>query len=252
MDASKMKPNAGLVLGGGIVVLMVLFFVFCFRVVGVGETGIITRLGKVNRELSSGVHIKAPWPIEDLTRFDTRIQKEQIDAAASTIDLQDVTTTLAVNYNIDPTQVSRLFREVGVDWKMRILDPAIQEAFKSISAQYTASDLLTKRSEVKAKVLEKLGARLAERGIKLDDVSIVNFKFSAEFTKAIEQKQIAQQQAEQANFHLEQALKDAQAQQAQKTSLSAELLEKLAIDKWNGVMPQYVGSGSVFNIPLTK
>jgi len=187
-----------------------------------------------------------------LTKLNIQVQKEQADAAASTSDLQDVTTTLALNYHLDPNHVRDIYTKIGTEYKLRIIDPAIQESFKATSAQYSATELLTKRPEVKEKVLAVLKARLETRDIIVDDVSIVNFQFSPEFTKAIEAKQVAQQQAEQANFHLQQAQKDAQAQEAQKTSLSPELLQKYAIDKWDGKMPTYIGSGSVFNIPLTK
>lgn len=236
-----------------IAALFVLFLLFStIKVVGVGEVGVVTRFGNVNRQWSSGLHLKAPWPFEKVDYFDIKVQKDQANSAASTSDLQDVTTTLAVNYNLSPDQVGRVYREVGVDFKSRIIDPAIQEAFKSVSAEYTAQELLTKRPEVKAKVVDKLSSRLSTRGITLDDVSIVNFQFSKEFTAAIESKQVAQQQAQQAQFRLEQAQKDAQAQEAQKTSLSAELLQKYAIDKWDGHLPTYLGSGTVFNIPLQK
>jgi hypothetical protein len=78
----------------------------------------------------------------------------------------------------------------------------------------------------------------------------VNFKFSPAFAKAIEEKQVAQQNAERSQFNLQAAQIDAQAQQAQAVTLSPLYLQKQAIEKWDGKMPQYIGSGSVFNIPL--
>lgn len=234
-------------------ILTVLFlFILCFRVVGVGQVGLVTRFGKIVREEQSGVVIKAPWPVERLQKFDVRVQKEQADAQAATADLQDVNTTLALNYHLDSSHVKSIYTDIGADYKIRIIDPALQEAFKATTANFTAGELLTKRPAVKEKAFEVLRSRLNHRHIVVDDLSIVNFKFSPEFTAAIEQKQVAAQQAAQAQFNLEKARLDAQAQEAQKVSLSPELLQKYAIDKWNGKMPQYVGGGSVFNIPLQK
>jgi regulator of protease activity HflC (stomatin/prohibitin superfamily) len=84
----------------------------------------------------------------------------------------------------------------------------------------------------------------------MQDLSIVDFKFSEEFTKAIEAKQVAAQEAERAQYNLDRAELDAQAQEAQKESLSPLLLQKQAIEKWDGKLPNYLGSGTVFNIPL--
>lgn len=236
----------------GIALAIVLFFVFCFRTVGAGQVGIVTRFGDVDRAAASGTVIKFPWPIERLVKMDTRIQKQQEDAAAATSDLQDVQATIALNYALDRSAALKVYKEIGPEYRDRVVVPAVQESFKAATAQYTASDLLVKRPDVKQKALDAIKKRLEPYGVRVDDVSIINFSFSPEFTKAIESKLVAAQDAERAQFSLDKAQLDAQSQQAQKSSLSAELLQKYAIDKWDGKMPQYVGGGSVFNIPLNQ
>jgi len=238
----------------GVVVLIFLWLITGSVIsVGAGQIGVVTQFGRVTgRELNPGLSAKLPWPIQSVEIFDTRVQKEQSEVDAASQDLQEVKSTIALNYHLERDKVSSIFQGVGPEFADRLIAPAVQESFKATTAQYTAADLLAKRPEVKDKARQQLVDRLEKYGIMVDDLSIVNFNFSDEFNKAIEQKQIAQQQAEQAQYHLEQAEKDAQAQEAQKESLTAEILEKMAIDKWDGHMPQYVGSGSVFNIPLTK
>jgi regulator of protease activity HflC (stomatin/prohibitin superfamily) len=248
---------------GGAVMLTILFFILCFRVVGVGQVGLVTRFGTVVKQTQSGVVIKAPWPIERLQKFDVKVQKEQADAQAATADLQDVHTTLALNYHLDDKRVKELYTQVGKDYKARIIDPAIQESFKATSAEFTAAELLTKRPEVKEKVLQVLKERLNKRDIIVDDVSIVNFKFSDQFTAAIEAKQVAAQQAEQAKYNVEKAKNNADAAIAEATgqakaqeilrqNLTPEILQKLMLEKWNGALPLYVGNGvgNVFSIPV--
>lgn len=243
-----------------IVLLLTLFS--SIKVVGVGQVGVVTRFGNITREWDSGIHVKLPF-IEKVEKFDVRVQKEDAQATAATNDLQDVTATLALNYRLERGQVGNVFRSVGPLYKERLIDPGIQEVFKATSAKYTASQLITGRSEVKADVLKQLRERLEPKGIFVDDLSIVNFGFSPEFNKAIEAKQVTQQQAEQAKYQAEVARNQAQAaiesargqaeaQRLQQQTLTAELLQKYAIDKWNGAMPTYLGGGSVFNIPLTK
>jgi regulator of protease activity HflC (stomatin/prohibitin superfamily) len=238
--------------GVGIVFILALIIlaVMCIRTVEAGQVGVITRFGEVDREVNSGLVIKLPWPIEQLQKLDTRIQKQQEQATAATADLQDVRATLALNYALDRGSALKVFKTIGTEYRDRIVVPAVQESFKAATAQYTAAELLTKRPEVKGKALEAIKKRLEPYGVRIEDLNIVNFSFSDEFSRAIEQKQVAAQEAERAKFNLERARLDAEAQILQKESLSPEFLQKLAIEKWDGHMPQYVGGESVFNIPL--
>lgn len=242
--------NKGLYIGGTIVGLIILFFALCFRTVGAGEVGVVTRFGEVNREINSGVAIKMPWPIERLHKLDVRIQKEESNAEAATSDLQDAKATLALNYALNRDKATSVFKEIGTEYQVRIVAPALQESFKAITAEYTASDLLTKRPEVKSKVLADLKTRIEPYGIRIENLNIVNFSFSPEFSKAIEAKQAAAQDAQRAKFNLERAKLDSQSQRVQKTSLSPLLLQKQAIERWDGHMPTYLGGGGIFNIPL--
>lgn len=235
-----------------ILALIVLFFVLCFRTVDAGQVGVVTRFGEVNREINSGIAVKLPWPFEKLYKLDTRTQKEEQDASAATSDLQDVNAKIALNYALSRGSAQEIFKSIGTEYKDRIVIPALQESFKASTAGFTASELLTKRPEVKEKALKVLKERLEPYGIRVDDLNVVNFSFSTEFTKSIEDKQVAAQEAEKAKFNLERAKLDAQSQEVQKQSLSSELLQKYAIDKWDGKMPQYTGGGAVFNIPLSK
>lgn len=232
-------------------VLLVLVLLSCIRTIDAGQVGVITRYGEVNREVQSGLALKLPWPVERLYRMDTRIQKQQEEAEAASSDLQVVSATLAVNYALNREKATNVYKEIGAQYRDRVIVPAVQESFKAATAQYTASELLTKRPEVKQKALESIKSRVEPYGIRIEDISIVNFSFSSDFSKSIEAKQVAAQEAERAKFNLDRAKLDAEAQNVQKQSLSQEFLQKLAIDKWDGKLPQYMGGGeSVFNIPL--
>lgn len=234
------------------VVIGLLLLFMCVRTVDAGKVGVITRFGEVSREVQSGLAFKLPWPIEAMYLMDTRIQKQEEEAEAATSDLQVVSATLAVNYALNRERATSVYKEIGPEYNERVVIPAVQESFKAATAEYTASELLTRRPEVKQKALEVIKRRIEPYGIRVEDISIVNFSFSPDFTRSIEQKQVAAQEAERARFNLDRARLDAEAQNAQKQSLSPELLQKMAIDKWDGNMPQYLGGDSVFNIPLSR
>ena len=234
-----------------VVAVIVLFLLFCVRIVNVGEIGIITRFGNINREASSGLILKLPWPIEHLTKMNVQIQKEQQDASAATQDLQTVTTTLALNYNLTPATADDVFRTIGADYKARIIDPVLQETVKSVTSQFNADELISDRPKVEALVLQDITGKLKSRGVTVDNVSIVNFGFSDAFEQAIEQKQVAQQNAQKAQYELQTAQLQSQAQDVQAKTLTPEYLQLQAIQKWDGKTPNYVGgNGAVFNIPL--
>jgi prohibitin 1 len=234
-----------------IAVLLLITFFSAIRVVGTGQVGVVTQYGRVTgRELTEGLSFVAPWGINNVTAYDVKVQKESVTSTAASEDLQDVSSEIVLNYNIERSSVSKVHQTIGITYVDKIISPAINEVFKAASAEYTASELITKRSELKNVAQKTLTDRLASYGIKVSQLSIVDFKFSDNFSKAIEEKQVAQQNAERAKFNLDAAYTDAQAQKAQSETLTAEYLQKQAIEKWDGKLPTYLGNGTVFNIPL--
>ena len=236
----------------GVVLVVVLIGLLSgIRRIETGQIGVVTQYGRVTgRELTEGLSIVSPYGVNDVSSYDIKVQKEVADTQAATKDLQDVTAEVVLNYHLNSGEVSKIHQSVGELYKDKVITPALSETFKSASAKYNASELITERAVLKKDVYDQLRERLGKYGIVVDDVSITNFKFSDSFAKAIEDKQVAQQNAERAKFNLEAAQTDAQAQAAQAQTLSDNYLRKLAIDKWDGKMPQTVaGDGTVFSIP---
>lgn len=252
------NSSAGEIIGGifafvviGLFIWGVLFLTQ-LRTVSTGEVGVVTSFGNVTgRELDEGLSLVAPLWFENVTSYSVKTQKESASAAAATKDLQDVTGTVVVNYRLERGEVSEMHKTVGEEYVDILVRPAIQEVFKASTAKYTAVELQTTRDKIKNDVVAGLKSRLTDRGITIEDVSIVNLEYSKEFTKAIEQRQVAQQNAERARYNLEKAKLDAQSQDVQAKTLTKEYLQMLAIEKWNGKLPNAVGgTGMLFNIPI--
>lgn len=218
-------------------------------IVPTGKIAVVTRFGKVtSRELGEGIHIKLP--IEQVVQYDIKVQKEESDARAASKDLQDINSKLVINFKLQPGEIKKIHQTIGKDYNVKLISPAVQEVFKATTAKFDATELITDRAQVKNDSQTMLEERLSKYGIILIDVSITDFQFSQEFIGAIENKQIAQQNAERAKFNLEASKTDAEAQRAQSETLSALFLQKQAIEKWDGKLPQYLGGESVFNLPL--
>lgn len=245
-----------------IVVFLLFFVVNPFVIVGPGERGVVLNFGAVQGTVfSEGLHFRVPL-VQRIVKVDVRVQKGQTDAESVSKDLQDTHSTVAVNYHISPDKANLVYQSIGTAYKDRIIDPTVQEVVKAVTARYTAVELITQREKVKAEIKELLKQRLIGYNIIVDDFSIVNFRFSQQFTQAIEAKQTAEQFALKAQRDLErikieaeqkvtQARAEAEALRLQKANISAELVKLRqieasikAIEKWDGRLP-HVTSGAV-------
>jgi regulator of protease activity HflC (stomatin/prohibitin superfamily) len=250
MDSQNQKSTIFGAVVAVVVLLGLITFLTSMRSVGTGKVGVVSQVGKVTgRELGEGFSLVAPWGFNNVTEYDIKTQKESATVTAASNDLQDVTAEVVVNYKLNRGDVSKIHQTLGPDYKDKVITPAVSETFKASSAKYTVSQLITDRPALKADVIKQLKERLEPRGIVVEDVSLTDFKFSESFSKAIEDKQVAQQNAERAKFNLEAAKTDAEAQAAQSKSLSEEYLRLKTIEKWNGQLPQSVGAnGTLFNV----
>ncbi len=229
---------------GAIILIGIIIVLFPVVVIRAGDRGVVFNnlSGLENRILDEGIHVRIPL-VENVTHVSVRVQKTEVHAEAASKDLQTVNTDIVVNWHMDASRVNRIYQEIGNEEAVqdRILTPAVSEVVKAATAKNTASDVLAKRAELKLSIDKALSDRLKKYSILLDDVSIVNVNFTPEFNRAIEDKQIAQQQAEQARFLVEKARKEAEANSLKQQSLTPQILQQRALEKWDGKLPIYFG-----------
>lgn len=249
------------------VILALLVGILLFQsvtIIEAGHRGVVLQLGAVQPQVfDEGLHFKIPF-IQTVIPMEVRVQKSESSQTSASRDLQTVATTIAVNHHLDGNNVNKLYQQVGMDYASRIVDPAIAESLKAVTAQYTAEELISKRSEVSAKVKEVLKNKLSAYHIILDEINIREFKFSEEFDRAIEAKQVAEQQAlkskldlERIKIEKEQEITKAQAQaealRLQKQEVTPELIQLRqieaqleAIRRWDGKLPNVTGGATPF------
>ena len=248
------SPKQYLIIAGGLLMLFLAFFFRPFVIINAGQRGVVMKFGKVQeRVLDEGIHPVLPV-ITTVQHLSVRVQKNDINADASSKDLQNVTMEVAVNWHIQPKRAHEVFQRVGNEEQIisRIITPAVSEVVKAATAKKNAEEIITKRTELKEEIDSKLDNRLVGYGIIVDDVSLVNVSFSPEFAKAIEAKQIAEQEAKRAEFEAVRAEKEAnaeinrakgkaEAQRLLQVSLTSAILQQQAIDKWDGSFPTVMG-----------
>lgn len=199
--------------------IVVLIFVIVTLVGGIvttpaGHVNVVLQFGKVVRVNQEGFSVKMPL-IENVVTMSLQTQLYTESASAASKDLQDVNTTVAINYKVDPPYVGELYRTLGVNYIDKIAAPAVQEVVKEITARYNAEDMILRRADVKNDITNSLSQRLRERGIITETVNITDFKFSPVFTTAIESKVSAVQAVLEAQNKLERIKVEAQQAQAQ-------------------------------------
>ena len=187
----KKVPKKGIVIAG--IIILILIFFRPWVQVGPGQRGVVLNFGAVQQQvLEEGLHLRIPV-MQEIVPMDVKIQKAETDAAAASADLQDVSSRIALNYHVVPDKANIVYQQIGVQFKERIIDPAIQEVVKAVTAKYTAEELITKRPAVSEAMRMALMDRLIANNIAVDAFSIIIFSFSKVFTEAIEARRYVAQ-----------------------------------------------------------
>ena len=239
-----------------------------FFMVSPGEVAVKARMGKIVDSYEEGLHFKLPL-IESIIKFSIQIQRADIKTQAFSKDLQTMNAHLVVNHRIQKGTVVSIYRNLGPHYVETVVDPTVQEIFKSIAAKFSAERIIADRNLLVEEINGAAKEKLMKQEIIVTDISVVDLDFTEQFLKAVEDKQVAEQQAMMSEKLVVKAKRDAEQQIAksrgeaealrmQREQVTPTLIELRkvdaqlkAIEKWNGVLPGYVGAGVPF-ISLEK
>ena len=264
-NARRGKVNVKPIVTTIVVVLAALLIgLNSFSTVQYGHVGLYKTFGKLNTSiLEPGIHFKIPF-FQSIIQVNTQVTKAETDSTASSKDLQPVSTHVAVNYSVNKAAAFNLMNNVGGAYDDVIINPAVQEIVKEVTAKYPAEDLIAKRDVVAGEISDLLTKRLAKYDLIVNDINIVNFKFSDVFNQSIEAKQVAQQEALRAENDLKrvqieakqkvaQAQAEAESLKLKKQEVTPELVQlkqlevqEQAIAKWDGKLPSVTGGATPF------
>lgn len=239
----------------GFVWLLWLWFIMSsYFIINPGERGIVVVMGTMNDTIyDEWLHFKIPF-FSTIIKTNIQTQKFESDADSASKDLQSITTRIAVNGRIDEKAVRTIYRDLGGDEMVanKVVNPSVQEAVKSVTAKYTAEELITKRTLVSSEIKTILVEKLSKYGIIVGDVNMVNFNFSSDFNQAIERKVKAEQEAlaeknklETVKYQAQQTIEQAKAE-AESIKIQAEAIQSQWwaayvnlkwIEKRNGQLP---------------
>jgi len=272
-ETPKINVNVGKakVVAIGIIGLIVIGVIAgaAVTIVDAGHRGVLLHWNAVDTSiapLDEGLHFVVPFA-DSVIQMEVRTMKFIKATSSASKDLQTVSTEVTVNYHPSVESIHHLYKEVGLDYENRIIQPAIEEVVKQVTANYNAEELITKRPLVKSDIEVEIGNRLSEYNIQTDVVSITDFQFSSLFAQAIESKVEAEQKAFKAENDLRriqvealqseavaQGIAKANIAQAEGEALAIKIinqalasnpwyLEWLKIQAWDGTLPLVVGQG---------
>ncbi len=234
----------------------------CYVSVPTGHTGVVTTFGSVeDYTLEAGMHFKYPW--QEIIKMDNRVQKSTQDMSCFSSDIQEVSMTYTVNYQISKQDAMTIYKTIGTDYFNTVISPCITESVKIVTAQYNAEALISNRSKMAMEIEDVLEIKLTEYNIELVGTSIENMDFTDAFTEAVEAKQVAEQNKLRAQTEAEQKVIEANAaaeikkveadadayELLTKAEAEAEANRKIAesltdalisytyIEQWNGKLP---------------
>ncbi len=207
-----------------------------------GERGVVLRFGKLTGIADEGLHIKVPF-IDRVEKLSVRDNNLAIKSEVSSSDIQTIMVEVGLVYSLDPLKVDKIYQTYGANIEETLIRPTLAEKINAIIAQYPIEAFVEKRTEISNRINNAFSEQVAGSGILVRNLLIVNHDFSDDFNKAIEDKKIAEQGALTAGFTLERMKLEAEAQKIKQQSLSPMVLQEMAINKWNGKLPEYF-SGS--------
>ena len=272
--------NAAKAVLGVIVILIVIGVVATasVKIVDAGHRGVLLHWDAVDLTvppLEEGLHFVTPFQ-DDVVNIEVRTLKYASEARSASRDLQTVETTVTVNYHPNKEQIHTLYKDLGLDYESRVIQPAIEETVKQVTANYNAEELITKRPLVKSDIEFAISERLDQFHIVTEVISITDFEFSDLFARAIESKVEAEQNAFKAENDLKRIEVEARQREANALGLAnaniaeakgeaeaiaiinqalaenPNYLEWLKTQAWDGKLPLVVGEGGTpfISIPV--
>lgn len=259
-DALGVRWTGILFAGGAALVWIVVTIFVSATQVPAGHIGVKYTFGKITGTVTPGLHFVVPWA--SVTDANTQVQSHTFSSLASfSEETQNVDVTATLNYSVNPGDVRGLYTTVGPDWFSKLVETRVNQFFKDETVKFRAVQIAPNRDQIRTDVRARLRGALKPYSVNVEDLLIDNITFSPAFTKAIEDKQIATQQAQAAQNRVATATYRAQqliatakgqakAQLLRRTTLTPLLVQQNAIDKLNpNVQVIMVPSGSNFLLP---
>jgi regulator of protease activity HflC (stomatin/prohibitin superfamily) len=243
-----MESKKGIFIGVGVLVVIVavILSLMCVRSVGVGEVAVVTEFGSVQGVASSGLHLKSPT--QDYNYIDISQQAVENDYSTATSDNQSLTQSITAQISVNADSAAELYSKFLGQHMDSLVAPMLADAFKSATAGYTIEQVVANRGDLASDMLTNAQKKLESYGINVISVEITNVDLPTDYKEAVAARKVAEQEKLTAQTKLETAQIDAETNKVTAESLSDANFKQMAIEKWNGELPQYLGDSNMLSL----
>lgn len=222
-----------------LVILAVTLGIGSCYTVDTGEQAVVLRMGKMKEVTSEGLNFKMPF-IDDVTKMSVRDNRVEVDLEVSSKDIQSIRVEVTLVYALETSMIQSIYQQYKTNIENTVIRPTLLEKINAIIAEYPIEEFVEKRPEIANRIKQSLSTQIVADGVNIKQILMTNHDFSDEFNKAIEDKKVAEQGALTAKFTLDRMKTEAEAQKLKQVSLSPLVLQEMAINKWDGKLPQYM------------
>lgn len=248
-EVTDQKLCAGRIAAAAVLAVVVLVLLLkCISVVGTGQVAVVTRFGNVVGTEGQGIHMKLP--VDSYHKIDCTQQQVTAEYSTASKDNQSVTQEITAQVVVDPERAEELYAKFLGNHMQGIVAPVLSDGFKAANAKFTLEETIEKRDELSAEMLQAVQDRLEPYGIKVVSVEIKNVALPDEYKAAVERQKVAERDQLTAKVEQETAEIQAQTNKVLADSLDERNFQKMFIEKWDGVLPKYMGGGDSLSMLL--
>lgn len=248
-EVTKQKLCACRIAAAAVLAVVVLVLLLkCISVVGTGQVAVVTRFGNVVGTEGQGIHMKLP--VDSYHKIDCTQQQVTAEYSTASKDNQSVTQEITAQVVVDPERAEELYVKFLGNHMQGIVAPVLSDGFKAANAKFTLEETIEKRDELSAEMLQAVQDRLEPYGIKVVSVEIKNVALPDEYKAAVERQKVAERDQLTAKVEQETAEIQAQTNKVLADSLDERNFQKMFIEKWDGVLPKYMGGGDSLSMLL--
>lgn len=229
-------------------VLAVFLACTCVKVVDTGNVAVVTRFGEIVGVESNGVHFKTPFDRYNIIN----VTQQQVTAEYSTAskDNQSITQEITAQIVVNPEAAADLYAKFLGNHMEGIVAPILSDGFKAANAKFSLEETIEKRDELSTEMLAAVQDRLEPYGIQVVSVEIKNVALPEEYKAAVERQKVAERDQITAQVEKETAEIQAETNEILAESLSQENFTQMFLEKWNGILPTYMGDGDSLGMIL--
>lgn len=235
---------------GFVAFVLIIFALSSIKFIGAGQAAIVFNRfrGMSDITLREGINFVNPITVKTKI-YDLKLQKtEYTQIEGMSADNQTIGLSLAINWKLQPTHLKEIYQTIVGNVEDTVMHNVIYEVSKASLGKFKIGDIAKNREDLRKVIEDNLKDRMTQYYIDIINISVVDVQFSKEYENAIEAKQVAEQNAQKAEYEKMVVIRAAEGQsranQLLQQSATKAVIQLEWLKKWNGVLPTVIGGNN--------